>query len=255
MTGFGYNVHGFGAGGDLIITFSISSSTNDFNLLTHITNNFGYDGSSRVTINVTIDADVVIGSTSHTSPAFQTGSIGFATTGSTFNLTNNGTIQGAGGRGGTLASNNGTSTNADGKLDRNGGDGGTALSTTMTTIVDNTNGSLLGGGGGGGAGAVADTVGASGGGGGAGTQGGSGGSGNGSEGQSGSSGNASSGGSGGSHASGNSGGNGGGIGSAGSNGSGSGAFAVGTGGSAGKYLVGNSNTTFTANGTRTGDVS
>ena len=72
MTGFGYNVHGFGAGGDLIITFSISSSTNDFNLLTHITNNFGYDGSSRVTINVTIDADVVIGSTSHTSPAFQT---------------------------------------------------------------------------------------------------------------------------------------------------------------------------------------
>jgi hypothetical protein len=30
---------------------------------------------------------------------------------------------------------------------------------------------------------------------------------------------------------------------------------VGSGGSAGKYLVGNSNTTFTANGTRTGDVS
>ena len=255
MTGFGYNVHGFGAGGTLVFNITISSSTNDFNLESYLSSNTNYNGTDRVTINVTIDADVVVGSTSHTTPAFQTGTIGFATTGSILNITNNGTIQGAGGRGGTLASNNGASTNADGKLDRNGGDGGTALTTTMTTIIDNTSGSLLGGGGGGGAGAVADTVGASGGGGGAGTVGGSGGSGNGSEGQSGSSGNASSGGSGGSHASGNSGGNGGGIGSAGSNGSGSGAFAVGSGGSAGKYLVGNSNTTFTANGTRTGDVS
>ena len=247
MTGFGYNVHGFGAGGTLVFNITISSSTNDFNLESYLSSNTNYNGTDRVTINVTIDADVVVGSTSHTTPAFQTGTIGFATTGSILNITNNGTIQGAGGRGGTLASGNGTGTNADGKLDRNGGDGGTALTTTMTTIID--------GGGGGGAGAVADTVGASGGGGGAGTVGGSGGSGNGSEGQSGSSGNASSGGSGGSHASGNSGGNGGGIGSAGSNGSGSGAFAVGSGGSAGKYLVGNSNTTFTANGTRTGDVS
>ena len=238
MTGFGYNVHGFGAGGTLVFNITISSSTNDFNLESYLSSNTNYNGTDRVTINVTIDADVVVGSTSHTTPAFQTGTIGFATTGSILNITNNGTIQGAGGRGGTLASNNGASTNADGKLDRNGGDGGTALTTTMTTIIDNTSGSLLGGGGGG-----------------AGTVGGSGGSGNGSEGQSGSSGNASSGGSGGSHASGNSGGNGGGIGSAGSNGSGSGAFAVGSGGSAGKYLVGNSNTTFTANGTRTGDVS
>ena len=126
MTGFGYNVHGFGAGGTLVFNITISSSTNDFNLLSHITSNFGYDGSSRVTINLTINDSVVVGSTSPSTPAFQTDTIGFATTGSTLNITNNGTIQGAGGRGGTLASNNGNSTNADGKLDKNGGDGGDA---------------------------------------------------------------------------------------------------------------------------------
>ena len=157
MTGFGYNVHGFGAGGTLVFNITISSSTNDFNLESYLSSNTNYNGTDRVTINVTIDADVVVGSTSHTTPAFQTGTIGFATTGSILNITNNGTIQGAGGRGGTLASNNGNSTNADGKADRNGGDGGTALTTTMTTIIDNTCGSLLGGGGGGGAASPADT--------------------------------------------------------------------------------------------------
>ena len=259
MTGFGYNVHGFGGGGDLIITFSITSSTNDFNLLSHITSNFGYDGSSRVTINLTINDSVVVGSTSPSTPAFQTDTIGFATTGSTLNITNNGTIQGAGGRGGTLASNNGNSTNADGKLDKNGGDGGDALKTTMTTIIDNTNGSLLGGGGGGGAGGVVDTFGGSGGGGGAGTVGGTQGGGNGSQGGTGGNGSASAGGSGatGSGPSSADGGDGGGVGQDGSSGQtlGSSFQSAGSGGTAGDYLVGNSNTTFTANGTRTGNVS
>jgi len=255
MTGFGYNVHGFGGGGDLIITFSITSSTNDFNLLSHITSNFGYDGSSRVTINLTIDDSVVVGSTSPSTPAFQTDTIGFATTGSTLNITNNGTIQGAGGRGGTLASNNGNSTNADGKLDKNGGNGGDALKTTMTTIIDNTNGSLLGGGGGGGAGGVVDTFGGSGGG----TVGGTQGVGNGSQGGIGGNGSASAGGSGatGSGPSSADGGDGGGVGQDGSSGQtlGSSFQSAGSGGTAGDYLVGNSNTTFTANGTRTGNVS
>ena len=57
----------------------------DFNLETHIEDNLGYDGSSKVTINVTINSGVVIGSTSHTTPSFQSGTIGFATSGSKLN--------------------------------------------------------------------------------------------------------------------------------------------------------------------------
>lgn len=152
MTGFGYNVLGFGSGGTLIISFTISSSTNNFNLLNHIQSNFNYNGSELVSIFVTIDADVVIGSSSSSTASFITGSIGFATTGSLLTITNNGTIRGAGGRGGlNNDGNNGRSTNADGNSNKTGGDGGTALQTTMTTIIDNTNGTLAGGGGGGGA--------------------------------------------------------------------------------------------------------
>ena len=126
MTGFGYNIHGFGAGGDLVFNVTISSSENNFNLATHLDNNTNYNGSAKVTVNLTIDDGVVIGSANPSTASFDTGTIGFATTGSVLTITNNGTIQGAGGRGGTLASNNGLSTNADGKQDRNGGDGGTA---------------------------------------------------------------------------------------------------------------------------------
>jgi len=233
MTGFGYNVHGFGAGGDLIFNITISSSTNDFNLASYLSSNTNYSGTDKVTINLTIDADVVVGSTSHMTPAFQTGTIGFATTGSVLNITNNGTIQGAGGRGGHLNDgNNGNTAHADGGANKGGGDGGTALKTTMTTIIDNTNGSLLGGSGGAGVGGQGNT---------------------------GADGNATNGGSGGAAGGSESadGGDGGDVGQAGSAGDNhaQGFQSVGAGGAAGKYLEGNSNTTFTANGTRTGDVS
>ena len=119
MTNFGYNVLGFGSGGELVFNITISSSTNDFNLATHLAGNTSYNGTDRVRINLTINAGVVIGSTSHTTPSFQTGTIGFATTGSILNITNNGTIRGAGGRGGiNNDGNNGRSTNADGKSNK-----------------------------------------------------------------------------------------------------------------------------------------
>ena len=237
-----------------IISFTISASVNDFNLETHIEDNLGYDGSSKVTINVTINSGVVIGSTSHTTPSFQSGTIGFATSGSKLNITNNGTIQGAGGRGGrTTAGNNGQSTNADGRTNKQGGHGGTALKTTMTTVIDNTNGSLIGGGGVGCACDIdASGAGGSGGGGGAGVVGGPGGGGVGS-GQTGGTGTSTAGGIG--RTGGIDSGAGGGPGQAGENGDAGGFYGSGgSGGDAGKYLDGNSNTTFTANGTRTGAV-
>ena len=148
MTGFGYNVLGFGAGASSNFNIVISSNTSNFNLQTYLSSNSNYNGSDKITARVEILSGVTVNSTSHTTPAFQTGTIGFATTGSLLTIVNKGTIIGAGGRGGNLTSNNGNSTNADGKADRNGGDGGTALKITMTTIVDNGEGSLLGGGGG-----------------------------------------------------------------------------------------------------------
>ena len=249
MTGFGFNVHGFGAGGSTFFNVVISSSVNNFNLGTHLADNFSYNGSDHINVKVTIDADVVIGASGSrpdTAVSFDTGTIGAD---SFLTMINNGTIQGQGGRGGTLASNNGLSTNADGKQDRNGGDGGTAFKTTITTTFEN-NGSLLGGGGGGGASGVTDTTGGSGGGGGAGTVGGVGGSGNGSQGGNGANGSASAGGSGGSNP--QSAGNGGGVGANGTSGSSGGFSSGGSGGTAGNFIDGDSKTTFTVNGTRTG---
>tara|TARA_R110001632_G_scaffold171654_1_gene290810 strand:- start:270 stop:1031 length:762 start_codon:yes stop_codon:yes gene_type:complete len=253
MTGFGYNILGFGGGSTLTFNIIISSNTENFNLATFLNDNTSYDGTSLAKINVTINNGVSVSSSAADQPAFDTGTIGFATTGSVLNIINNGTIQGTGGRGGNLSSNNGLSTNADGLSDKTGGVGGTALKTTMTTIIDNTNGSLLAGGGGGGAGGVSDTVGGSGGGGGAGNLAGAGGSGNGSQGTTGANGTASSGGQGGRGA--NFGGNGGGPGANGGGGNAGGATSGGSGGTAGNYLEGNSNTTFSANGTRLGNVS
>ena len=245
MTGFGFNIHGFGAGGSTTFNIVISSSVNNFNLGTHLADNFSYNGTDNVSVRVTINAGVVIGASGSrpdTAVSFNTGTIG---SDSLLTMINNGTIQGQGGRGGTLSSNNGLSTNADGKQDRTGGDGGTAFKTTITTTFEN-NGSLLGGGGGGGAAGISDTIGGSGGGGGAGTVGGVGGSGNGSLGQDGSDGSASAGGSAGTGA--HAGGNGGGVGANGSSGS-AGGFSS---GGAGNFIDGDSKTTFTVNGTRTG---
>lgn len=276
MTSFGYNVLGFGGNpSDEFYEITISSNVDNFNLATHLSSNTTYNGSTAADFFVTINSGVVVGgfpegtTYSSTSPtfgdgspydndyyvnktgiAFDTGSLG---AGSRLFITNDGTILGFGGRGGTL-DGNGSGTHADGRTNRNGGNGGTAFKTTITTFFTN-NGKLQGGGGGGGASAIIDTIGGSGGGGGAGAAPGLGGGGVGINGINGQNATETAGASGGSHG-GRTGGTGGAPGVAGANGTASGSitFPIGVGGSAGNYIEGNSLTTFLVTGTRAGGV-
>ena len=275
MTSFGYNVLGFGGNpSDEFYEITISSNVDNFNLATHLSSNTTYNGSTAADFFVTINSGVVVGgyaenstysssspafpssiyftdySPNKTGIAFDTGSLG---AGSRLFITNNGTILGFGGRGGTL-DGNGTGTHADGRTDRDGGNGGTAFKTTITTFFTN-NGKLQGGGGGGSASAVVDTQGGSGGGGGAGAAPGLGGAGVGIAGQPGQNATETAGASGGSHG-GRTGGTGGAPGVGGGTGTSSGSIVSGPGtaGSAGNYIEGNSLTTFLVTGTRAGGV-
>lgn len=107
---------------------------------------------SGVTVYCTILAGVLVGSSSLGSPAFDVGT--FAA-GVTVDITVLGTIEGAGGPGGT-----GTTTTGG-----NGTAGGTALYTRQAITLHDASGSLWGGGGGGGAGGGGHGTGGSGGGG------------------------------------------------------------------------------------------
>ena len=260
MTGFGYTVLGFGGtlGNVEFYEVTISSNTDIFNLETHLSNNTSYNGSSGADFFVTIDSGVVVGGSvdggnyaaNPTGIAFETGSLG---TGSRLFITNNGTIIGFGGRGGTL-DGNGSSTHADGRLYRQGGHGGTAFKTTIETLFTN-NGNLQGGGGGGGGSAIIDTRGGSGGGGGAGAAPGLGGALVGVAGQNGNNGSLTEGGTGGSEG-GRAGGTGGDPGQDGNNGTAAGSltFPIGEGGTQGDYIIGDDLTTFLVEGTRAGGV-
>lgn len=183
-------------------------------------------------------------------------------------LVNNGTIRGAGGAGGMAGSYYFSGLN--------GAQGGTAIATTVAVSINNT-GTIAGGGGGGGGGGMwqqntptpkgfnTTFHGGGGGGGGAGTivgaggpTGGTGQGGNGVAGNPGSPGTATTGGAGGTS---NPsypvmGGAGGGLGQGGSGGQGGGQPTIvpSSGGAAGNYIVGNSNVTWIATGTRLGNV-
>lgn len=144
---------------------TISSNTNDYNLY----NALGNPG-QPVTVELTINNGVVVGSTSAGSPALTTGSL---PAGSSVTIINNGRIQGKGGKGG----NGGT---AYAQVGESGQPGGSALEMMVPTTINNVNGQIWGGGGGGGGGAAmgdcyGHTPDGSGGGGGAGTQAGAGG--------------------------------------------------------------------------------
>jgi hypothetical protein len=224
-------------------TFTVTSSNSPYNCFTAA----GSPTAAGSYI-FNIGSGVVQGSNVDTTPAM---SIGAFPSGSTVRINNAGTIQGAGGDGGSGATPSGVGTTAGNP----GGAGGTALAGTsgITTTLNNT-GSIIGGGGGGGGGACTETVvsgiphvtGGGGGGGGAGSVGGAGGGAGSGGGSAGSAGTATAGG-----AAGGGGGGaaaGGGQGVVGHNGTGSG----GAGGAAGYSITGYSTFSIVATGTLVG---
>jgi hypothetical protein len=239
---------------------SILDNMRGFNLWSYLTANNIATGNAPISLNVTIASGVVIGSNSISVPAFDTGAF---PSGSTVQITNNGTIVGGGGTGGTGGD---CDTQVRFKPATPGGSGGPALRAQIPVTVAN-NGSIWGGGGGGGGGAdgyfvipgTDSTYGELGGGGG-------GGAGFGAGGGSGSAGTASAGGTGGaggwyqspSSYSAGAGGNGGGPGQAGATGGGDvnifTCYGPGAGGAAGAAVVGNSFITWTATGDRRGPL-
>ena len=112
---------------------TISSNITNYNLFTTL-------GSpvTPVDVIITINSGVYVYSTDTATPAFSTGSI---PVGSTIKIINNGYIMGMGGAGGT-------GSNTPGPIA-----GGSAISTFLPIIIDNTSG-WIGGGGGGGSGAT-----------------------------------------------------------------------------------------------------
>ena len=129
MTGFGYNVNGFGAYYDREVTVTASNASS-VNLQTIFNNALPNSWISTIVKRYVIPSDVVLGIT--TVPASMAG---------TLIIDNSGDIQGTGGDGGTFA---GTPT---------GSAGGTAMTVQSTGVTINMlSGSTLSGGGGGGGG-------------------------------------------------------------------------------------------------------
>lgn len=245
----------YGTSNRIIITLTISGDTNNYNIFS----NKGGTYSAGLS-DVTLVNNARISSSSTGTAAVDTGS-GWAN-GDTITIDNNSTIVGDGGNGGAGSSSDG-----------GGGAGsaaGHAVNVQFNTTVDNTGGTISGGGGGGGGGLGTQTSSGKpgnptialhgGGGGGGGFGGGAGGAGgtptsgnNNNNGNAGAAGSVSAAGAGGSAiTSGNAGGAGGAVATAGTQGGGSG----GTGGAAGKAINLNGNTvTFTATGTRNGATS
>lgn len=126
-------------GGLSTYAYTFSANVNDVNLLSVLVANkvaMGWDGTSAANFNVTVNAGVTIGSSSAATPAFTLP--GTFPAGSTINLTNNGIISGAGGKGGDVG--------------LAGQAGGNALAISFAININNTNGYIWGGGGGGGGG-------------------------------------------------------------------------------------------------------
>jgi len=134
----------FSGKGGFVYNKTISADTTNFNMKSDALAN-GWDGAVKLTMTVTVNSGIVVGSTSTGSYAFDTGA-NFPT-GSTLTLINNGKILGKGGAGG-----NGTDIVGMVLTPTAGASGGPALNAQVALTVDNTSG-IIGGGGGGGGGA------------------------------------------------------------------------------------------------------
>jgi hypothetical protein len=225
---------------------TIASSTNNLNLWSYLlANGFATAGTPGIWV-VTIASGVVIGSSSTSTPSFDTGVF---PAGSTLQIINNGTIVGSGGNGGgSLAHSCALPTGAE-----VGSNGGPALRAQLALTIINNN-AIWGGGGGGGIGGGFGTWGGGGGGGAGSTPGAGGGVAQWPAPRPGSAGTISAGGAGGTYPAGQAGGAGGAPGLAGSAG-GSGSGCAGrSGGAAGSAVLGNSFITWSAVGDRRGPL-
>jgi hypothetical protein len=122
-------------------SITLSFSTNNINLWNHLVANGWSNSGQAGTWFVNVASGVVIGSTSTTAPALDSGNF---PAGSSLQLTNNGTITGRGGEGGAGSAQCGSP-------GLPGGAGGPAMQIRVATTLTN-NGSIWGGGGGGGGG-------------------------------------------------------------------------------------------------------
>ena len=115
------------------IEITISSNTSSYNLANDLTNNYGWDGSSDVSVILNIDSGVDMSGTITVD----------LTAASTLTINNSGDIVGQGGGGGSAGGNTPTAGGP-------GGAGGHGISlTNVVAIINNLSGGRIGGGGGG----------------------------------------------------------------------------------------------------------
>ena len=139
----------YGKSSTFNLTKTISSSTQNYNLLADMQAN-GFTNGSAFTVNLIIGSGVYIWTDTTATAAFDTGAISGP---GTITITNNGFIMGKGGPGGNANPLSGTA-------------GGPAINLQRSVTINNTNGSAyIGGGGGGGGGAAQGSGGQSAGGG------------------------------------------------------------------------------------------
>ena len=134
---------GYGKANSFSFTKTIASDTTNYNIKSDALAS-GWDGVIALIANITINAGIVVSATDTTIPAFDTG-ITFPS-GSSFSITNNGSILGKGGLGGIGGTNSGNG--ASGSI------GGPAFKAQVTTTLNNIGTIGSGGGGQGGGGAV-----------------------------------------------------------------------------------------------------
>jgi hypothetical protein len=125
----------YGALKPYVFNATISTNTSNYNVNTRATS-AGWNGTTPLLANITINGGITVSSTSTATAAFVVGTM---PTGSIVNVTNNGLITGLGGTAGTFR-------NANGKP------GGVAIQTSAQVNLTN-NGTISGGGGSGGMGA------------------------------------------------------------------------------------------------------
>ena len=79
------------------VSITISSNTENYNLASDLTNNYGWNGSDAIDVTVTVNSGITVSATATATAAFHVDLV----SGSTLTLNNSGTIVGKGGAAGS----------------------------------------------------------------------------------------------------------------------------------------------------------